>query len=73
MSDEERDEGRDEEAPPRREDEEEFPSLDDMLGTFFSEPSLLPVVIVVLGMFVRLRFFVVVTMNNGRLCIHVHV
>lgn len=33
----------------RREDEDEFPTLDELIGTFFSEASLLPVVVVVLG------------------------
>lgn len=32
-----------------REDEEAFPTLDELIGTFFSEASLLPVVVVVLG------------------------
>ncbi|MGB0618633.1 MAG: hypothetical protein ACPGVZ_04120 [Myxococcota bacterium] len=48
MSEEEPDE-RTEEEIQRREDEEEFPSFDDMIGTFFKEPSLLPIVVVVLG------------------------
>ena len=39
----------DEEEDERREDDDDFPSLDEMIGTFFSEPALLPVVVVVLG------------------------
>ena len=49
MDDDEREEGRNDEEAPRRDDEDEFPTLDEMIGTFFSEPSLLPIVIVVLG------------------------
>ena len=48
MSDEDQNEGPEDETP-RRDDEDAFPSLDELIGTFFSEPSLLPVVIVVLG------------------------
>ena len=39
----------DEEDDERREDDDEFPSLDGLIGTFLSEPALLPVVVVVLG------------------------
>jgi hypothetical protein len=35
--------------PARRDDDEAFPSLDELIGTFFREPSLLPVAVVVLG------------------------
>ena len=45
---EESDAGAAGDATPDR-DDDEFPSLDELIGTFFSEPSLLPVVIVVLG------------------------
>ena len=39
------------EAPETRErdDEDAFPSLDELIGTFMSETSLLPIVIVILG------------------------
>ena len=50
MSEEDDDERRDEEARPERdEDDDAFPSLDEILGTFLSEGALLPVVVVVLG------------------------
>ena len=35
-------------APPDP-DDDAFPSLDELIGTFFSEASLLPIVVVVLG------------------------
>ena len=44
MSDEPEEPKRDE-----REDEDAFPTLDELLGTFFTEAALLPVVVVVLG------------------------
>ena len=37
------------EPPRRQEDGDEFPSLDEMIGSFLSEPSLWPVLIVILG------------------------
>ena len=44
------DERPDEREPPRRqEDGDEFPGLDEILGSFLSEPSLWPVLIVILG------------------------
>ena len=45
--DDERLEGR--EPPRRQEDGDEFPGLDEMIGSFLSEPSLWPVLIVILG------------------------
>ena len=39
----------DEEDDERLEDDDEFPSLDDLIGTFFEETALLPLVVVVLG------------------------
>jgi hypothetical protein len=38
-------------APPvsRNADEEDFPSLDELIGTFLREPSLMPVAVVILG------------------------
>ena len=33
----------------RRDDDDEFPTLDELIGTFFEEASLLPIVVVVLG------------------------
>lgn len=42
----------DREREERKEEDrgdDEFPSLDELIGTFFSEPSLIPIVIVVLG------------------------
>lgn len=38
-----------EDEDERRGEDDDFPSLDEMIGTFFSEPALLPVVVVVLG------------------------
>ena len=36
--------------PERRDnDDDEFPTLDELIGTFFEEASLLPIVVVVLG------------------------
>lgn len=40
---------RDAEEPRDREDGDAFPSLDELIGTFMSETSLLPIVVVVLG------------------------
>jgi type IV secretory pathway VirB2 component (pilin) len=37
------------ETPRRQEDGDEFPGLDEMIGSFLSEPSLWPVLIVILG------------------------
>ncbi len=40
----------DEKEPDRRDgDDDEFPTLDELIGTFLGETSLLPIVIVVLG------------------------
>ncbi len=38
-------------APPvsRNADEEDFPRLDELIGTFLREPSLMPVAVVILG------------------------
>ena len=39
----------DREDDERRDDDDAFPTLDELIGTFLSEGSLLPVVIVILG------------------------
>ena len=39
----------DREPPRTQEDGDEFPSLDEIIGSFLSEPSLWPVLIVILG------------------------
>lgn len=48
MADDEEEQER-EARPEPPEEEDEFPSLDELIGTFFSEASLLPIVVVVLG------------------------
>ena len=48
-SDPNSDPNRDREPASDREEGDEFPSLDELIGTFMRETSLLPIVIVVLG------------------------